>query len=205
MTAETQSSRRLKLWAVILGLAVLALAGVYYVRLLESSSQTALSMPERKQSPPEEPDPMRLSTVSISNSERSEILAGNFDLVYGFGKIPPACKVAFESSFVNSSSSGAGRTKIQMADPGERFNLSDNVISGLAFRRLILAGLGSRTCFVYYERGGAMYPSACLAVMDYAQGKSIWVGESRKKAADLPDLRSLLADQQFQDTLGPVC
>jgi len=207
MAAEAQSSRRLKVWAVILGLAILAIAGVYYVRRLESRSQTALSMPERKQSPPDDPDSMRLSTVSVSNSVRSGILGANFDLVYGFAEIPAACKVAFESSFVNSSSSGSGvrRTKIQMADPGERFNWSDNVISGLALRRLIFAGLGPKTCFVYYERGGTMYPSACLAVMDYAQGKSIWVGESRKKAANLRDLRSMISNQKFQDTLGPVC
>jgi hypothetical protein len=201
----TRQSRLLGLSAVILVLAVLVGVGVYYKRQLDFREQPTLSTLKEKKVAPAEPDPMTLSTVPISSSIRSQILAGDFSMVYRVADIPAGCEAAFESSFVTSSAAGAAQTKLQMADPGEAFNSSDNVTSGLAFRRLIFAGLAPKTCFIYYERGGSMYPSSCLAVMDYAQGKSIWVGESRKKAASLNDLRLMISEQQFEDTRRPVC
>ncbi len=204
MTGAKQA-RFLKLSAVILLVVVFAGVSVYFKRRVELGRQTALSTLEKKQVVPVEPDPLSLSTVSISNTVRSQILAGNFSLFYSVADISAGCEGAFQSSFVTSVASGAVKTKVQMSDPSEPFNWSDKVTSGLAFRRLIFAGLGAKTCFIYYERGGSTYPSSCLAVMDYAQDKSIWVAEFRKKAATLNDLRSMISEEQFKDTQGPVC
>jgi hypothetical protein len=70
---------------------------------------------------------------------------------------------------------------------------------------LVFAGVGSKACFVYFERGGVMRPSSCLAVIDYAEGKTVWIGEAPMKVWGLDELRSALSEGEFQDNAGPAC
>jgi hypothetical protein len=42
-------------------------------------------------------------------------------------------------------------------------------------------------------------------VMDYAEGKTLWMGESRKAVRTLDDLRFMLSRGLFYDTAGPAC
>jgi heptaprenylglyceryl phosphate synthase len=71
---------------------------------------------------------------------------------------------------------------------------------------LAFAGFGTSSCFVYYERGGGPgLPVACLAIIDYKQKKTLWVGESTKKAENLNQLRNIFRRGFFADALGPVC
>ncbi|MGC1267197.1 MAG: hypothetical protein WA853_13000, partial [Candidatus Acidiferrum sp.] len=160
----------------------------------------------KNQKMPEEPDRIRLNTLPAPNSIASHLLDGNFKIVNRMDDLTEDCTSIFDSAFVNSS--GVARaiaSAVSLADPAQDFQTSDDVRPGLPFRRLVLAGLGHKSCFIYYEHGGAMYPSSCLALMDYSQKRAIWVGESRKKATTLEDLRSMLSTDQFADTVGPVC
>ena len=50
-----------------------------------------------------------------------------------------------------------------------------------------------------------MYPSACLAIMDYSKKKAIWVGEFDKKFKSIEELRTALSRKQFRDNPAPIC
>jgi hypothetical protein len=157
------------------------------------------------QSTPEEPDNIYLKTVPVPVSTRDHLLDGQFKIVNRIDEITEECRNIFDSSFVNSTRSIPNWKNVQLANPGQPFQATDNIISGLPFRRLILAGSGPHACFIYYERGGAMYPSSCLAVMELIQKKTVWVGESADKARSLDELRFILTHQRFRDSAGPVC
>ena len=183
---------------------LVVLLGVRYA--MRQRQEVALEDVRKNQRMPDEPDHVRLSTIPASSPNRNHLLDGDFKIVNRVRDVAEGCRYIFDSSFVNSSGSAqTTASTINLADPGQEFQTSDDVRPGLPFRRLVLAGLGHKTCFVYYEHGGAMYPSSCLAVMDYSQKRAIWVGESRKKAETVEELRSMLTTGQFADTAGPVC
>jgi hypothetical protein len=131
------------------------------------------------------------------------LLDGNFVIVNAMSDLSEACGNALQASFVNYWNPAAPREQIAFADPGEAWESSDFLIGGLPFRRLIFGGLGAQRCFVYFEKGGGMGPATCLGVMDYAQGKALWVGRwvgfQSKKVANIKELRRKLS----QDNLSP--
>ena len=114
-------------------------------------------------------------------------------------KIAPDCRSTFDSSFAHNLGAAASSKEIELANPGQMFQSSDALIEGAPFRRLEFAGLGTGRCFVYYQHGGTMYPRFCLAVMDNANGKMLWVGEARKQARNLDQLRKMLLRGDFMD------
>ncbi len=121
------------------------------------------------------------------------------------GDLAGSCWDSFASSFLRFSGAPASKELVKFADPGQDFDATDlSIREGLASRRLVFAGLGSKTCFVYYERGGD-HATTCLAVVDYAEEKAVWVGESRRKATNLKELRANFTADLFGDTYGPVC
>jgi len=154
--------------------------------------------------PMEPPDPIRLNTISMRSDDKRRLLNGDFKIVTRMSDIAESCRDSFDSSFVRFSGSPASKELVKFADPGQEFETSDSIRGGLPFRRLVFAGVGSNHCFVYYEIGGH-YPTTCLAVMDYAQKKAIWVGMSRRTVESLEALRGLFAGGCFADTYGPVC
>ena len=132
------------------------------------------------------PDPTQLRTLSASDAIRRHLLDGDFAIAHRMQDIPADCSVVFA------------------ADPGQEFNNGDAIIKGLPYRQLHFAGVGPKSCFMYYQRGGATY-SSCLAILDRATVKIVWLGVTRKNGANLDDLRSLLSRHQFDDTGGPDC
>jgi hypothetical protein len=143
--------------------------------------------------------------MSLPSAARDHLLEGSFSIVKLAEKIAPDCRSTFDSSFAHSPGAAASSKEIELANPGQMFQLSDALIEGAPFRRLEFSGLGTGRCFVYYQHGGSMYPWFCLAVMDNANGKMLWVGEARKKARNLDQLRKMLLRRDFMDTSGPVC
>jgi hypothetical protein len=196
-------------WSVgVIGFVSLSFLGINYFRHFGSSknqSQEVLHVLSNSQHTPQEPDRVHLNTIAMPVAIRNHLLDGNFRTVNRVDEITENCKMVFDSSFMDSTGSVPKRADVELANPAEPFQASDNITSGLPFRRLVLMGIGSRICFVYYERGGAMYPSTCLAVIDYSQKKTIWVGESVDKARSLSELRLMLSRQQFRDSAGPIC
>jgi len=150
---------------------------------------------------PEDPYKFSLKTFAVPNDIRVHLLEGNFTIVRHMKDIPNSCTTIFESSFLTHSGSHASPGEIKFANPGEAFQASDNIVDpDLPFRRLEFAGLGATRCFIYYQQGGK--PSSfCLAVMDYANQKTVFVGEGevRGPAKNLDDLRRMMLRRQFRD------
>lgn len=194
-------SKRIVL-AVIIGIAGVCVV-LFLTKVLKPPKESVPLELKVKRTLPEEPDPFHLAAVSAPDSVRRHLLDGAFEVVRRMNEIPASCTSIFESSFVNASEKGP--KPVPFANPGEAFQSSDAVMPGLPFRRLEFAGLGRSRCFIHYQSGGKMYPSFCLAVVDYANHKTIWVGESQKAATSLEELRLMLLKQRFRDTSGPIC
>ena len=210
---STRVSRREFAWRIALG-AVLALVGsvgtfeaIRAYRIWSASQRLPAELPQEPIPPaPEPPDPIHLNTIPLPLRDRRHLLNGDFQVVMQMGDLAGSCWDSFASSFLRFSGAPASKELVKLADPGQDFEATDHLRGGLPFRRLVFAGLGSKGCFVYYEQGGQQHPATtCLAVMDYAQKKAIWVGESRRKARNFKELRANFAADLFADTYGPVC
>ena len=159
-------------------------------------------LPKHPQLPPAEPpDPYALPIKYPPEIDSRHLLDGSFAMVNRMSDLTGICQDSFQSSFVNYWNPSATPKQIAFANLGEDFEEFDFIRGGLPFRRLVLAGLGTERCFVYYEAGGRMGPATCLAVMDYSQRKAIWVGEwvgeLARKVANIKELRNKLHRQQF--------
>jgi len=153
-----------------------------------------------------DPDRFGLRTISVSDEVRVHLLDGDFKIARRMNEIPNSCTRIFESSFVTNSGSHAKSGQIILANPGEAFQASDYIANPeLPFRRLEFAGLSTAKCFIHYQSGGK--PSSfCLAVVDLANQKTVWVGESAKAAESPDDLRRMLFQGQFRHVAWlPVC
>ena len=192
-----------KVTLLIAGLTCLAACGVWYVKVIRQPKAIDLLQELAKKEKEEEVislDPIYLKTLSAPGATRSHLLDGAFSIVYRMQDIPPSCRAPFESSFSYYTQTVPMKREIDLADPGQDFNYGDVILEGLSFRQLHFAGLGPNSCFVYYQQGGKNYPSSCLAVVNYASGKTIWVGMTRREARDLRKLRSILSNHQFDDS-----
>ncbi len=194
-------------WKTILscfavGIGIFAM--VLVVRAWKSLRQPIPQL-EVKQAVPDIPGSFYLRTVPVPDDVRVHLLDGDFKIVRRVNEIPNSCRLIFESSFMTISGSRAKPGEVSLADPGEPFQASDNIVPGLPFRRLELAGLGGTKCFIHYQNGGQTFVSFCLAVIDYATQQTIWVGESQKVARNMDDLRRMILQLQFGDTAGRAC
>jgi len=166
---------------------------------------SAVSGPTIKHAVPEDIEPEHLFTTASSETVAVRLLDGTFLTVDRVQEIPDRCRSPFDASFVRNSRTGGGSPRIEIADPDQPFQFADAIQPGLPFRQLVLAGLGPSTCFIYYQHGGAMYPSFCLAVMQYGKERVAWVGEARRKANGLRELRLQLSGGEFESTGTPTC
>jgi hypothetical protein len=205
MSSLQRLSRTAKVSLLVAGMGFLAACGIWYVNAMRPPKVLALSELSKKQDRAEFPDPVHLNTLLTPPAVRDHLLDGDFKIVFRMEDISESCTAAFDSSFVNASGTVPKAGELRFADPGQAFQASDVITTDVPFRRLSFAGLGPKTCFVYYQRGGTMYPSYCLAVMDHTNGRMIWVGEARKQANGIEELRSILLRSQFEDANGPVC
>lgn len=194
---------KIKLAAAIALIAVAA-GALYYFRVYRTQSLSKSDFSYLNKNQPKIEDP-GLRTSRSTKEAREHLL----DTVLAVSKrtrdIGPSCTSAFWSSF----SFPAGQTAadgIPMADSGQVFQYSDAWQPGAPpLRRLIFAGELATGCFIYYQRGGLMFPRSCLAVMDYKKGRAVWVGETGREAYDLPELRKLLITGPFYDPGGLAC
>lgn len=205
-SSHPRSLRRLLLAAAaIVAASALVLLVARYAR--ELWTVEAPPMLADKQPLPAEPhpDPIHMKATPISGIDSRHVIDRNFRVVTRMAEISEPCRGIFQSSFVNLSGSPTREGQVAIADPEQDFEATDAIRGGLPFRRLVFAGLGSEGCFLYFERGGAMYPSSCLAVIDYANRKAIWIGAARKRVSSLQELRSLVSRGDFHDDGGPAC
>ncbi len=207
---ENRLSRRSKLSLLFAGLAFVAAYAVWYVKVIRQPRAIDLLTELAKKEKAEEvksPDPVYLNTLSASDPTRSHLVEEGFKIVYRMQDISQSCRVPFDSSFSYHSRPVPKKRQIDFADPGQDFNYGDAIIGELPFRQLHFAGLGPNSCFIYYQRGGQNYPSSCLALIDYAGGKAVWVGvmAGGRAARNLRDLWAVFSQHKFDDSGGPDC
>jgi hypothetical protein len=184
-------------------IAFLIIFGFFWVRLRPTNFDASVMESNGSKLKTINPDPVLLK-LSDSAADAHDLLDGEFSTSGRVSEINGDCMSAFESSFVKTDGTALSG-KVDVADPGQPFQFSDALAEGLPFRQLVLAGMGSKSCFIYYQHGGRMYPSYCLAVMDLGMKKAVWVGESNKKAGTIEELRSELRRRQFSDSTDAGC
>ena len=195
--------------AVALAVGGSALALILVVRTVEKRKNSMASDFQQTRSPEERQLERQamigLKTISVPEEARLHLLDGEFKIVRRMDEIPSACGSLFKSSFVTTWGGRVEPGEISLANPGEPFQASDNIVSSLPFRRLEFAGLGATKCFIHYQNGGQ--PSSfCLAVVDYPKQKTVWVGESERAATNFVDLRQMLSHDGFRHVAWlPVC
>jgi hypothetical protein len=186
---------------VAAGVAILAI--LFGFRAWTSLKRPVPQLEPPKSTIPDIPGSFYLKSVSIAADAQAHLLDGNFKEVTRVNEIPSSCSLIFESSFVTISGAPAKPGDISLANPGERFQASDNVVPGLPFRRLEFAGVGATKCFIHYQSGGGPN-SFCLALMDYSTKKMVFVGESQKAARSVNELRQMMVQEQFGEPGGWV-
>jgi hypothetical protein len=204
MKQKRRFSRRYKVGLGIAATLLLAF-GIGYMALRNTAKEKTLPEFGVGEAVHEFPDSVFLRTKPIADSLRAHLLDEDFKIVSHTEAIPQTWRSIFDSSFVDIHGLATNGARVEMADPGQRFQSSDALVPGLPFRRLVFAGLSPQKSFIYYQHGGSMYPSYCLAVMDYGSKSMVWVGESRNVARSLSDLRFMLSRGLFEDTGGPGC
>jgi hypothetical protein len=206
---QNRRSRRVLLALLLAGLAVVAVCGVWYVTVIRQPKAIDLlqELAKKEKEEVKSPDPVYLNTLAESDAIRSHLLDGEFIIVYRMEDVSQGCRMPFESSFSYYSRTVPKKREIDFADPGQDFNYGDSIIEGLPFRQLHFAGLGPNSCFIYYQQGGRIYPSSCLAVMHYADVRAIWVGivAGGRAARNFRELRAVFSQRGFSDSGEPDC
>jgi hypothetical protein len=182
--------------------------GIWYIKAIKTPEVVDLQKIDKERRAKDlefDPDPVHLDAMQLPNSERSHLLDGNFKIVFRMRDMSQSCWNSLNSSFVSNPKAISKSGDVPFADPDQPAQYGDSLIPDAPFRRLVFAGEGPRTCFVYFRHGGVNHPSYCLAVFDDTTRKPIWVGEARVQVRNLPELRSLLSKNQFYDKSGPQC
>ena len=124
----------------------------------------------------------------MAQSARQQFLEGSFSFIKNVKNLPAPVLRAFTEQ---------GGSRLVMADPGKDFRATDVIHdSTLPSKRLIFAGVSGDKCFVHYEQGGIglSYVLALFNVISKDSMKPIWRGYCGRRATNLEDLRSWLAD-----------
>src|SRR4051812_12571170 len=87
-----------------------------------------------------------MSDDAQMNDSAEDFLHGEQKIYKHVREIPEACKQAFSGADLN--------TQMFIADPGKEFNETDVIDESKPRQRLVFAGSGVKSCFVYYEQGG---------------------------------------------------
>jgi hypothetical protein len=127
---------------------------------------------------------MPLNFPSVSISEVQHFLDDDFKPITDVRYLPRPVLSAFTEQ---------GGTRLLIANPGKKFEVSDAIFdASVPRKRLIFAGVSGKRCFVYYEQGGSVheYLLAFLVIQSGEDLKPLWLGGCDSPAADIGDLRS---------------
>jgi hypothetical protein len=123
------------------------------------------------------------SAAGISQSAWLEFLNGDFKMVTDVRALPGPVLQKYTEQ---------GGSRLLMANPGQKFQVTDVMNASMPPERLIFAGVAGDKCFVHYERGGRahMYVVEFFEVTSLESVESLWSGHCNAPAANLQDLRS---------------
>jgi hypothetical protein len=129
----------------------------------------------------------------LSASIKNHLLSDNFKVIRNVRRIPkPLLRSLTEE----------GGSRLLMVNPGENYNVTDDVQDmSLPQRRLAMAGTSEQVSFVHYEQGGwgKWY---VLEVFENTPHEPLpeWRGQCDKLARDLSELRSEISLGQCRQT-----
>ena len=144
--------------------------------------------------PAEPPKSSSQPVHTLPPVEKGHILDGEFSIEKNVSRLPEPLKTAFAHL--------AGDSDFKMANPGEKYQETDDVAEpGLPIRRLLFAGISKEKYFTHYEKGGLAhtYHVAVFAVNPEGKISFVWGGRGSHPAADLPQLRTMIFAGFFAD------
>src|SRR5262249_52134809 len=115
-------------------------------------------------------------------------LSGEPTVANKTSELPSWCKAAFVVL--------TKQARFEMAEPGEKFQVTDVIVDrGLPSRRLALGGFSRDRCFIHYERGGIAHSYLMVLFGVSLEGKAgfLWGGTGFRAETDLEQLRSDIA------------
>ena len=136
-----------------------------------------------------------LGSVSGQESPEQAFLTAKYSLVTTVERIPRAVLTCL---FARAKPSW--KHDARLANPGERFNSTDIIDTRYPMRRLVLAGVESRSWFVSYEHGGRGYHRHLVVFT--RSGDWVKLAYARtflSKAATLEELRQLVKTGQMSE------
>jgi hypothetical protein len=125
---------------------------------------------------------------SLWGQERQHMLDGTFTIITDARQLPASVKDEFTPQ---------GSSSMDMANPGEKFQITDVVVDKkLPWNRLIFAALSSDKCIIHYERGGRAhsYYAKVYGVAPKQRATLLWTGALMQPACNLTELRSMVAN-----------
>ena len=127
-----------------------------------------------------------------ASGEREKLLSEHFTEVRDAAAFPASCKSGFAA---------LTRTHgFELANPGQPYQATDVMGRGpqLPWRRLLIGGVSSDRCIVFYEIGG-FAPFRAVVVLDISAKTPtlVWGGAGGKNPADLRALISQIAEGDF--------
>lgn len=170
---------------------VVAFAALLYfrMRLVAPTDKLEISISDGNREPmlpPGEPAPIKFIAPNMSSRERQTFLAADYEILQRISDLP---------SGIRSLYTVKGGFNIAMANPGERFEATDNITDPtLPRRRLIFAGVSQDRAFVHYEEGGIAhsYIVEFFRLEPSQTAIGVWRGYCGP-AKNLADLRRLMS------------
>lgn len=138
-----------------------------------------------------------LKASLLSSSERQKLLAEHFVEVRGITAFPSSCKRGFSAL--------AHTPDFELANPGQPYQATDVIGRGprLPWRRLLIGGVSSDRCIIFYVIGG-FAPFRAAVVLDISKKDPVlvWGCAGGKDPDDLPALISQIAGGAFTQSPG---
>jgi len=121
------------------------------------------------------------------------VFDGNLTVVKNTAGLPTSCRQEFVSL--------SNQSQFEMADPGQKFQVTDVIIeNGLSFRRLVFGAFNHDRCLIHYERGGRgrSYYAVLFSQSADGHGEFLWGGAGSQTESGLDQLRSDIAKGNFR-------
>ena len=173
--------RRWRLLKIVAGTALAALAGFMVLRWWKIGHRPLGEAPL-----------VQFPKIQMTQLERVRFLDIDFTIVKNMRALPRPVLRHFTEE---------GSSRLLMANPGEDFNPSDNILDeSIPRKRLIFAGVSAKRCFVFYEQGGIahMYILAFFEVTSKETAQQLWRGYC-EPVANFQGLRDLVRNGQCSD------
>ena len=133
-------------------------------------------------------------TQHLDGALRHALLTGHFRTVRHVAEIPTAVMDAAG----RARGPGGEEPALELADPGERFQSTDVIVTpALPGRRLIAAYASPAYWILQYEAGGIAHTfHVAVFRFDGKRARFAWHAQLRRKLASLDELRAALRDSK---------